>query len=683
MSDVRNINYFCDSLKRIALKYINKIWIIIVVMIAGCVPPTEEVITEVNLNYNSSELQQAYNYLDRHEIDSLLAYTNHPDPSFRVLVADGFSAIRDESGIDSLNVLLNDPITRVRSAAAYALGQTGSSDAVPPLLEAFKVKDTIEVNSTVNATILEAVGKTGDVTLLRSLATVSTYRETDTLLLLGQARAIYRYGLRGVTTPEATDLMVEYVTDTKYPRDVRLMAAHYLQRTRGISIEDYKFRIAETFSKEDDSYIKMALATALSKTTDRGIMDILIGGLKEETDYRVKVNILKALGSYPYIRVIDVILSALNDSNLHVANTAANFLINNGNSADATLYRGFIQDTMDWQIKIKMYAGILNNIPAYYTRTKSIYRNDLVTLHEQSENPYEKAAIIDALSYDPLNYKLITELGFEGEAVEKTTAMRGLGRILASADYNRIFRGGARRVRTEILDLIKTGIATGDAGMIAVAGDIIQNADENLMTLLEDISFLEEASAKLELPREVESYNALQAAMAHIKGETFEQSPPEYNHPIQWSVLNSISDSSIINIRTTRGIIKVQLYKKLTPGTVSNFVELINQGFYDQKSFHRVVPNFVIQTGCPRGDGYGSQNYSIRSELPQLYYDDEGYIGMASAGPDTESTQWFITHSPTPHLDGNYTIFGKVIEGMDVVHQITVGDKIQDIIISG
>ncbi len=653
------------------------------ILLVGCVPPTEEVITEVNLDFTNPEIQSIYGYADRQLVDSLLEFTNHPDPSLRFIVANGIASMKDASGLDSLSKLLNDPINRVRSAAAYSMGQTQSADAVEHLLEAFKAKDTIEVNSSVNASILEAIGKTGDASLLRSLATVSTYRKTDTLLLLGQARAIYRYGLRGITTPEATDLMVEYISDAKYPEDVRLMAAHYLQRTRGISIEDYKFRIAEVFTNESDPLIKMALASALSKTSDRGVMDVLINEIKGETDYRVKVNILRSLASYPYIRVIDVVLSSLNDPNIHVANTAASYLINNGNSADATLYRGFIQDSMDWQIKTKVYSGILKNIPAYYTRTKSIYRNYLVEMHEQSENPYEKAAIIGALSYDPLNYRLVTELGFEGAAVEKTAAMSGLGRILADDDYSRVFRGGARRVRIEILDLIKTGIASGDAGMIAVAGSIIQNADQNLLALLQDVGFLEDATTGLELPREVESFNAIQAAIAHIKGEPYVQNPPEYNHPIQWSVINTISDSAIVNIRTTRGIIKVQLYKKLTPGTVSNFIELINQGFYNQKTFHRVVPNFVIQTGCPRGDGYGSQNYSIRSELPQLYYNGEGYIGMASAGPHTESTQWFITHSPTPHLDGNYTIFGKVLEGMDVVHDITIGDQIQEIIISG
>jgi cyclophilin family peptidyl-prolyl cis-trans isomerase len=127
-------------------------------------------------------------------------------------------------------------------------------------------------------------------------------------------------------------------------------------------------------------------------------------------------------------------------------------------------------------------------------------------------------------------------------------------------------------------------------------------------------------------------------------------------------------------------LIRVKLYKNRAPGTVINFVDLVNKKFYNGKVFHRVVPNFVIQTGCPRGDGYGSLDYSIRSELPQIYYDGEGYIGMASAGNHTESTQWFITHSATPHLDGNYTIFGKVVEGMDVVHKIQQGDKINDII---
>ena len=132
-------------------------------------------------------------------------------------------------------------------------------------------------------------------------------------------------------------------------------------------------------------------------------------------------------------------------------------------------------------------------------------------------------------------------------------------------------------------------------------------------------------------------------------------------------------------ILTDRGNIELKLYPNEAAGTVANFAKLVDLDFYDGKVFHRVVPNFVVQTGCPRGDGYGSLDYTIRSEFSKISYDQGGYIGMASAGPDTESTQWFITHSPTPHLDGRYTIFGKVVSGMDVVHEIQQGDKITDI----
>ena len=124
------------------------------------------------------------------------------------------------------------------------------------------------------------------------------------------------------------------------------------------------------------------------------------------------------------------------------------------------------------------------------------------------------------------------------------------------------------------------------------------------------------------------------------------------------------------------------MYASEAPGSVANFVTLAKDDFYDGKPIHRVVPNFVIQGGCPRGDGYGSLDYTIRTELPQLYYEEEGLIGMASAGLHTEGTQWFITHSPTMHLSGKYTIFGKVSDGMDVLQNIRVGDVIEDMVIS-
>ncbi|MFY9280568.1 MAG: peptidylprolyl isomerase [Bacteroidia bacterium] len=132
-------------------------------------------------------------------------------------------------------------------------------------------------------------------------------------------------------------------------------------------------------------------------------------------------------------------------------------------------------------------------------------------------------------------------------------------------------------------------------------------------------------------------------------------------------------------IKTTKGAITIQLFVNDAPGTVSNFLKLVDSGFYDNKYFHRVVPQFVIQGGCPRGDGWGSLSWTQRSEFSNYQTYSEGTVGMASAGLDTEGVQFFITHCSTPHLEGRYSIFARVISGMEVVNKITVGDKIVSI----
>jgi cyclophilin family peptidyl-prolyl cis-trans isomerase/HEAT repeat protein len=128
-------------------------------------------------------------------------------------------------------------------------------------------------------------------------------------------------------------------------------------------------------------------------------------------------------------------------------------------------------------------------------------------------------------------------------------------------------------------------------------------------------------------------------------------------------------------IDTPRGTIEIQLSVLDAPLTVDNFVTLARQGYYSGLQLHRVVPNFVIQDGDPRGDGMGGPGYSIRDELHEQTY-ARGTLGMALAGPDTGGSQWFITHSPQPHLDGRYTIFGRVTAGMEVVDALQVGDTV-------
>jgi len=137
-------------------------------------------------------------------------------------------------------------------------------------------------------------------------------------------------------------------------------------------------------------------------------------------------------------------------------------------------------------------------------------------------------------------------------------------------------------------------------------------------------------------------------------------------------------------IITEKGTMKVNFFEKDAPGTVANFIKLSEEGFYDGLTFHRVIPDFVIQGGCPDGTGMGGPGYSIKCELDgENQYHDRGVLSMAHAGRDTGGSQFFICHSRqnTAHLDRNHTVFGKVYEGLEVIDQIAQGDKIEKIII--
>ncbi len=135
-------------------------------------------------------------------------------------------------------------------------------------------------------------------------------------------------------------------------------------------------------------------------------------------------------------------------------------------------------------------------------------------------------------------------------------------------------------------------------------------------------------------------------------------------------------------IKTEKGDMEVEFFTEDAPGTVENFINLSKKGFYDGLTFHRVIPDFVIQGGCPKGDGTGGPGYKIDCELDgENQYHDRGVLSMAHAGRNTGGSQFFICHSRknTAHLDRNHTVFGKVVNGLDVIDDIRQGDKIEKI----
>ncbi len=653
--------------------------------ISACVPYEEEQLpSNLNIDFRKSALQKVYDFQDQQLTDSLLNFFAHSDPNIRFLVARAFTSYFDEKAVDSLVKLLSDEMEEVRIAAAYALGQSKNDKVQEYLMNSFIRSDSTGIHAYYNHTILEAIGKCGDEKQLENLSTISTYQPSDSVLLTGQAKGLYQFALRGMTNPKGTKCIVDMLTTSGQSYPVRFRAAHYLQRARNIQLDSFVPDLIEAFKKNQEPNIQMALAIALGKSTDLSAMAFLMNTFDKVDDYRTKCNIIRSLSAFPPDSVYSLIEGALFDPNLHIANTAADFLFQNGAKEYGSKFYQLAQDTnLNVPLQYKLLRAAFHHLPSYYGQTRTRVNDELLKRTQNASDPLEIAAGLKGLSEYPWNYKKIYEIGFtHSSPVVRTATLEALANIARYERFDYFFGESRRRVRKEIADYLIEAIDSKDVGMMAVAAGVFYNSQIDFTRIIRYTNFLEEARDGLPMPQAVETYNELSKALAYFNGQKPEEAPvftPEPNHLIRWDLIEAVENGTRATISTTKGDIVLSFFEKEAPGSVANFIELARSGFYNGKTFHRVVPNFVIQGGCPRGDGYGSLNYTIRSELPQLSYDDEGYVGMASAGNHTESTQFFITHSPTPHLDGRYTIFAKVEEGMDVVHQIQVGDLIEKV----
>ncbi len=157
--------------------------------------------------------------------------------------------------------------------------------------------------------------------------------------------------------------------------------------------------------------------------------------------------------------------------------------------------------------------------------------------------------------------------------------------------------------------------------------------------------------------------------------------PKRYSQPFELKL--DLKKTYTATIDTNRGVITLKLYASQTPRTVNNFVCLARDGFYDGVTFHRVINDFMIQGGDPTGTGRGGPGYTFKDEFdPKLKHDKPGVLSMANAGPGTNGSQFFITHVPTPWLDGKHSVFGEVVKGQDIVNKIEQGDVMLSVTIT-
>ncbi len=217
-------------------------------------------------------------------------------------------------------------------------------------------------------------------------------------------------------------------------------------------------------------------------------------------------------------------------------------------------------------------------------------------------------------------------------------------------------------------------IRTQNVAFISLACERIRKDSLWMNKNTEIMQELLKAKSLLVMPRDYEAFVDIEKTIQQFNRKKYTYKSPAFNHPINWKYVNTIKANQSVKIVTNKGNIILECKVNDAPGSVANFMFLLDSGYYNGKYFHRMVPNFVVQGGCPRGDGWGSLNWTQRSEFSNFLTYKPGSVGIASSGKDSEGVQFFITHTYTSHLDGRYTIFAEVIEGMDIVNQLGVGD---------
>jgi cyclophilin family peptidyl-prolyl cis-trans isomerase/HEAT repeat protein len=660
------------------------IWSVVTLLIlvgsmSSCLPPDHTPVATIRHGIRDATVREVMQWQDRFKLDSLHLATTWEDPTWRYHAARALASVGDSTSVPALERLLGDQDEAVRLMAAQALGQVRWPGAASVLVAAFDPWDTTGVSTSMNATILEAIGKTGDEELQDHLASVSTYGSDTPTYLRGQVRGLFYFLVRGLSSPQAARRMVELLADEAMLPDIRTYAGYYLMRDPSSKVDTLLTEMMSALRSEQDPVIRLLLCTALGKAADDMAMRTLLGLFPLEKDTRVRVAMVKALGNYPLEKTREALVAALRDSAEYVGITAAEVLARVADPREAPDWLQVARSIKSPWVKAHMYVTVSQLCPVYLPVTRTALQNDLRQLL-QSDHPYLKGVYLRAMGKFVWNVpQLRTEWNNAHHAYVKTSAIEALRDISDREDFNLAFGQAAWSIRRNLGEFFVGALQSRDEGSISVAAQALRHPSGVYRHLLKVDTVFQLVMNQLRLPGQLEPYTEIAQTRAFWQRTTWKASRTAFNHPFGWEKPLLVKENTRAVIKTTRGAIILILHAESAPGTVDNFIRLAESGFYNGKVFHRVVPNFVIQGGCPRGDGYGSLDYTLRSELADARFDREGLVGMASLGPHTEGVQFFITQLPAPHLDGRYTVFGEVDSGMDVVLRVMPGDVIEHI----
>jgi cyclophilin family peptidyl-prolyl cis-trans isomerase/HEAT repeat protein len=684
----------------------------------------------------TNDIRDILKYGDLRNNDELLIYLKSPDVETVINTLNVLSNAGDSTNIHAIGEqLTGNKSSKVRRASAFALGQIGTEESARILLEALNTEQDTEVLDA----IVEAIGKTAGEDVIAKIPPVKLSEET---YQIAAAMTVARFALRNIKNDNSISIL-NALLDYGQDGELNKYIAYALWRIRDRDLlAPERITITNLINSSDPETRSFAV-NAFNAIKEPTEIPYLAEIYNKEADWRVKVNILNILGSYSLDSINgyqDQLLNVFNEGSIdksdHVKITALSSIgrvfsqfkhTDNGNkpvkvpgtdilmrvigsggwlhsavkaaAIDAfakvmkdgsknVLWDEFVNSTSS-NVDVAVIRGfgyfengdilreVRDTISSYVMSYNALYPDTTgamvpnLTLHRVYSSYIQTA--IDLLpkmkSDDALNLARLSFLEFADSRKPEIVyySLEGLKSDQMKEKQDWTFEN------KQVLKFEYAGFEyPEDVGVMTLFaeafGDLGDTAmvDELRKNINRDSYDLAKASAE---------------AINKITGENITVNPADYpkHTDYDWEYLSSAKNTRII-LKTSEGDIELELYPDAAPFTVMNFLRLAEKDYYDNTLFHRVIGNFVIQGGDPTSTGFGGPGYSIRGEYNNIPY-ERGTLGMASAGKDTEGSQFFITHARTPHLDGKYTVFGKVISGMDVVDRILVGDILEDVIV--
>ena len=676
--------------------------------------------------------------------DKLTEYLESADIKIKLKTLNALANISDTASVYRTSPFLqtlyeNKNSSDLLNEYAFYLGQT-VCDYSREKLSLLTYSDDENVYKSLPA-IINSLGFTGnesDMNYTINIISKKKFEESTGLeIYRALAMSIGRFALRKIKNELSVDALKQManIEDSLVLRNI----AFAFWRTGDKTLLDTAKQEIYTLAESKDAQTRMWAFNAMGKLQDKQLLMYLLESFNSEDDWRVKVNMLNSMLNFKLdslgeltLKVYTILGDAIGNENENVGLTALNVLgklmsdINNTSNSMA--------DSLSDGIK-KQFIYALDSVSNISWRQKSelvnsmslVYRDeakDVMKRAFKNTDDYDlKSGIVKAFGNfnDGMVYKEVREMISEDVMKYNEANPNTTGDLIGSKDLAKLYRGFV-----EMLTELDDKVGEEDQNTMRLiftefAGSKDPVITDVSLTALKDTlyyKYREETSSimlfdygNFEFPKDTDvsliyidamnvlhNDNTIKTLEENLKSENYEiakssaavlenitgkkytyTAKPVYD--FDWSYIESLDRKKNVILKTSKGDITIELLPGIAPFTVMNFLKLAEKNYYDSTVFHRVVSNFVVQGGDPTGTGYGGPGYSIRSEFSPLTF-ETGMVGMASSGKDTEGSQFFITHSATPHLDGKYTIFGNVTEGMDVVDKIMIGDYIDEIKIS-